>query len=460
MADFTLPGESGYEGLTLRLAKKWGADVIRDSDGTKLSDELLNAGYDIYSTICIIREHNEWAGQHPGHLQQSFLMTPPAAATGTILDIRLMDAFFNQQFHVNEEDDSLALWQVYDRTRSTEVPRSAWAYRDGCVHIRDAIPFHRYTVNFLAWRIWEEISMYNHVTNSWDAEHLVPLDPRQAEVQAYLLQWLDDWCREHPHTNVVRFTSLFYNFAWMWGARTENRSLFTDWASYDFTVSPLAMRLFEQQYGYAITSEDFINQGKLQVTHMPPTKAKRDWMEFIQQFVLEFGKQLVDKVHEYGKKAYVFYDDSWVGLEPYGPYFQQYGFDGLIKCVFSGYEARLCAEASGVQIHELRLHPYLFPTGLGGAPTFAPGGNPTADAQRYWVNVRRALMRKPVDRIGLGGYLHLTEEYPDFVEYIAQITREFAAIKALGSARRAARQGRGAARLGKAALLDAVRAFS
>ena len=31
---FTLTGEAGYEKLTLELAKKWGADVIRDSDGT------------------------------------------------------------------------------------------------------------------------------------------------------------------------------------------------------------------------------------------------------------------------------------------------------------------------------------------------------------------------------------------------------------------------------------------
>ena len=44
---FTLPGEAGYEDLTLKLAKKWGADVIRDSDGTVLSDDILNAGYDI-----------------------------------------------------------------------------------------------------------------------------------------------------------------------------------------------------------------------------------------------------------------------------------------------------------------------------------------------------------------------------------------------------------------------------
>ena len=45
---FTLPGESGYEELTLKMAEKWGADVIRDSDGTVLSDEITHAGYGIY----------------------------------------------------------------------------------------------------------------------------------------------------------------------------------------------------------------------------------------------------------------------------------------------------------------------------------------------------------------------------------------------------------------------------
>ena len=39
--DFTLPGEAGYEQLTLRLAQKWGADTIRDSDGTRLSPEIV-----------------------------------------------------------------------------------------------------------------------------------------------------------------------------------------------------------------------------------------------------------------------------------------------------------------------------------------------------------------------------------------------------------------------------------
>ena len=51
--------------------------------------------------------------------------------------------------------------------------------------------------------------------------------------------------------------------------------------------------------------------------------------------------------------------------------------------------------------HEIRLHPYLFPVGLGGKPTFTEGGNPEKDVMEYWVSVRRALMRQSVERIGL-----------------------------------------------------------
>lgn len=118
---FTLPGESGYEKLTLKMAEKWGADVIRDSDGTVLSDEILNAGYGIYSTICIIRDHNEWAKKNMDKLQQTFLMTQPVVADSDTLTIELMKDFFAEQFSINESEDSLKYWQVYDRTTDTLV---------------------------------------------------------------------------------------------------------------------------------------------------------------------------------------------------------------------------------------------------------------------------------------------------------------------------------------------------
>ena len=428
---FTLPGEAGYEQLTLKMAEKWGADVIRDSDGTKLSDDIRKAGYGIYSTICLIRADNEWAKKNQDKLQQNFLMSEPVIAQGSEVEINLLKGYFTEQFRVNTGEESVAYWQVFDRTEGTEIPRENWRLDpdQGTVVIQKAVPWHTYTVNFLAIRLWEEISMYNHITNDWgDKEHLMAVDPRYPETQANMREWLKNWCEANPDTTVVRFTSMFYNFAWFWKDTKGCRDAFSDWGSYAMTTTPLALKLFEKEKGYALTSEDFVNGGLYTSTHNVPTRRYLDWMDFINEFVVSFGKELIDLVHSYGKKAYVFYDDSWIGVEPYGKRFSQFGFDGIIKCVFNGFEARLCANVPGVT-HELRFHPYLFPTGLTGEPTFAPGGNPKLDASRYWVNVRRALLRQPVDRIGLGGYLHLVEPFPDFMDYIADVADEFRLLK-------------------------------
>ncbi len=432
---FTLPGEAGYEKLTLKLADRWGADVIRDSDGTKLSQEIIDAGYGIYSTVCIIRDHNEWAKQNKDKLQQTFLKSKSQMATDCKLSIVLLDGYYLDQFELNDSDSGMKYWQVYDRTENKELDQSLWSYdkHTGIVIIEHVKKWHQYSVNFLAYRIWEEISMYNHVTNGWNKEHSMPIDPRYKETQDYLLNWMRQWCEAHKETTVVRFTSLFYNFVWIWGANEQRKNIFTDWGSYDFTVSDLALDDFEKEYGYRLTAEDFINQGKLHASHMPPDKKKRDWMSFTNAFVISFGRQLIDIVHSYQKKAYVFYDDSWVGMEPYNGNFKEFGFDGIIKCVFNGYEERLCADVP-VETHEIRLHPYLFPTGLGNNPTFSKGGTPTFDAMDYWIKVRRALIRKPVERIGLGGYLHLLEEYPDFVDYIETLSDQFRDVAALHQA--------------------------
>lgn len=307
---FTLPGESGYEELTLNLAERWGADVIRDSDGTALSSEITEAGFGIYSTICLIRDHNEWASAHKDQLQQTFLVTEPRLAISQEepFYISLMEDFYEDQFTINDSPESLGYWQVYDRTENKEIVKSAWTYDTytGRVKLIEFQPFHQYTVSFFAYRIWEEISMYNHVTNQWDKEHLMPLDPRHMETREYLYGWLKTWCEEHPATTVVRFTSLFYNFVWIWGSSERKRNIFSDWGSYDFTVSPRALMEFEQEYGYALTAEDFINQGKFHVTHMSPGKRQLDYMAFVNRFVVNYGKRLVELVHSYEKRLMYF----------------------------------------------------------------------------------------------------------------------------------------------------------
>ncbi len=432
---FTLPGEAGYEELTLRMAEKWGADIIRDCDGTKLSPEITQAGYGIYSTLCIIREDNAWAKAHPEFLQQNFLMTNPVIAKSDSVKISLLDGYFKEQFTVNKADDPKEFWEVFDRTTGKKVDGEDWSFdaADDSVTVRNVVPYHRYTVNFLAVRIWEEISMYNHVTNNWTKEHVRAIDPVYPEVMEHFKEWLTAWCKSNPDTTVVRFTSMFYNFAWFWSDNKACRDRFSDWGSYDFTANPSHLRAFEKKTGVKMTSEDFVNGGEYNATHNVPSKKYRMWMDYINEFVVEKGRELIDIVHSFGKKAYVFYDDSWIGVEPYSPRFKDFGFDGLIKCVFNGFEARMCAGAKGVKTHELRFHPYLFPTGLTGEPTFAPGGHPEIDAGKYWIQVRRALLRNPVDRIGLGGYLHLTEESPAFCDYMAKVADEFRFLKKLNT---------------------------
>jgi len=433
--DFTLPGEAGHEQLTLRLAERWGADTIRDSDGTRLSPEILHSGYAIYSTICLVRSIQPWAREHRDQLQQSFLMSFPIVATRATTPVTLLAGYYAEQFAVNWDAGSRRWWQVFDRTTGQEVPKSRWSASPGrgAVTIRGTEPGHRYTVNFLALRLWEEISMYNHLTNQWGGrEHLAAVDPMQPAVQQQLLAFLDRWLGEHPETRIVRFTSMFYNFSWFWGAdHARLRDVYSDWGDYAMTVSPLALQRFRKASGYRLTSEDFVNGGLYNSTHNAPSRRYRDYMAFIHDFVIGFGRRCVERVHRQGKLAYVFYDDHWIGVEPNSPRFAEFGFDGLIKCVFNAFEVRLCAHARGVRTHELRLHPYLFPTGLKGEPTFKEGGDPTRDAGIFWNDVRRGVVRAPIDRIGLGGYLSLSEPFPDFQDYIGALAREFRLLKSL-----------------------------
>lgn len=430
---FTLPGEAGYEKLTLDLAKKWGADTIRDSDGTQLSAEIIQSGYDIYSTVCLVRSIQPWARDNPTKLQQNFLMSFPVIAAKAQVTIKLLDGYFTEQFAVNGHDNPKKWWQVFDRTTGEIVPKKNWNFdpKKETVRITETVPGHKYTVNFLAFRIWEEISMYNHITNNWgDREHLAAVDPMHPQTQKEILKFLDGWLTDHPDTTVVRFTSMFYNFTWFWGSDPKTlRDVYTDWGDYAMTVSPRALTLFAKKYGYSLTSEDFVNGGRYNSTQNPPSRRYRDYMDFIHDFVIEFGRKCIDLTHKHGKKAFVFYDDHWIGVEPSSPRFYELGFDGLIKCVFNAFEVRLCAHSTGVKTHELRLHPYLFPTGLKGEPTFKEGGNPTLDAKKFWIDARRGILRAPIDRIGLGGYLSLVNPFPDFQDYIAQLANEFRLIK-------------------------------
>jgi 1,3-beta-galactosyl-N-acetylhexosamine phosphorylase len=427
---FTLPSQEGMDKETLMLASKWGADAIRDSDGTQLSDDLLDLGLDVYSTLCLIRLDQDWARKHPEALQQMVLCTERITCKGEgPLSVYLLEQYFDQQFQVNWKSDPAKYWEVIDRTSGEVVSADQWKTDAdaGTVVLSNPLPFHEYTVSFLAYQVWETTSMYNHLTNDWgDRPHQMPVDPRHPQTRAHLETLLQEWIDRHPRTAVVRFTSMAYQFSVMRGA--SSKRLYRDWAGYHGTVSPLAFDVFEATYGYRIRPETFVQAGYRSHTDAVPDKAYLDWIRFTEDFLMDLVKSWVDRVHANGKKAYFFYCDHYIGMEPYRERFHELGLDGVISPVIDGPEYRKNADCTENMVREVRMYPYFFPT-EGERPVFAEGGDPVKECRYRWQHVRRALLRNCVDRIGYGGYLDLAMQYPEFLDTVEEVAREFRFIK-------------------------------
>ena len=284
--------------------------------------------------------------------------------------------------------------------------------------IPHAEPFHEYTVSFLVYAIWDPTQMYNHITNNWgDKPHEIPFDVRQDASGAFAKEYLVQWLKDNPDTDVVRFTTFFYHFTLVFGSDAKEK--FVDWFGYGATVSVKALEEFEKEYGYSLRPEDIVDNGYYNSTFRVPTRQYRDYMDFIQRFVAGKARELVGLVHEAGREAMMFLGDNWIGTEPYGRYFPEIGLDAVVGSVGGGATLRLISDIPGVKYTEGRFLPYFFPD------TFYQGNNPVPEAVENWLCARRALMRRPVDRIGYGGYLSLAYKFPGFVDYIEKVTDEF-----------------------------------
>ena len=331
-----------------------------------------------------------------------------------------MKHYYEKQLKVNTIDDISRWWEVIDRTSGDIIPYGQWLYEEECgeVVIQEAIPFHAYTVSFLAFVIWDPVHMYNAITNDWkDEEHQMTYDVRQPKTQAYVLAKLRSWCKEHPEVDVIRYTTFFHQFTLMFNEEAKEK--FVDWFGYSASVSPYILEQFEKEVGYKFRPEYIISQGYHNSTFCVPTKEYKDFMNFQMREVAELVKQFVDITHEEGKEAMMFLGDHWIGTEPFGPYFKDLGIDAVVGSVGNGTTLRLISDIPGVKYTEGRFLPYFFPD------VFCEGGDPIQEAKVNWVTARRAILRSPLDRIGYGGYLKLALQFPDFVEYITHVCDEF-----------------------------------
>lgn len=419
----TLPSESGFLEETRKMIGRWGADALRDSDGTKLDDDVKKLDVKIYTTYFVARGHNEFAKEHMDECQQLYLMSRHNTAAGERLAISFMEGYYQEQVIPDYLHDPKKWWEVMDRTIQEIVPEQDWEVDTGKhqVILKNAKPFHEYTVSFLAYAVWDPTQMYNHITNDWgDKPHEIPFDVRHSQAGTFAKEYLIRWLKENPDTDVVRFTTFFYHFTLVFNDQAKEK--FVDWFGYGATVSVKALEEFEREYGYRLRPEDIVDNGYYNSTFRVPTGRYLDYMDFIQRFVAKKAKELVEIVHGAGREAMMFLGDNWIGTEPYGKYFGDIGLDAVVGSVGGGVSLRLISEIPHVKYTEGRFLPYFFPD------TFYEGNDPVPEAMKNWVTARRAIMRKPVDRIGYGGYLSLAYKFPGFVDYIEKVTDEFRQI--------------------------------
>ena len=159
--------------------------------------------------------------------------------------------------------------------------------------VHDAIPFHEYTVSFLAYIIWDPVHMYNAVTNNWkNFEHQITFDVRQPKTHKYSMERLRNYCAAHPYVNVIRYTTFFHQFTLMFDEL--KREKYVDWYGYSASVSPYILEQFEKEAGYVFRPEYIIDQGYYNNQYRVPSKEFKDFQAFQRREVARLAKEMVD----------------------------------------------------------------------------------------------------------------------------------------------------------------------
>ena len=417
----TIPTDESFVEGTKEIMQKWGADAVRDCDGTKLPTNAKELGK-VYNTYFIVRGDNEWGRKHPEEAQRIFLLSERVLATENSVKIPFMTGFLRDQF--DPDYTEIERWQVYDRTTGELLSRDAWKVNEKKheITIPKAKRMHEYTVSFMARVTWHPVQVYNYITNNWTCEKQLTYDPAYPATKEYIKKHMREWCESNPDTDVVRFTTFLYQFTLIFNEQGKEKNV--EWFGYAQTANPVLIDAFAKESGIQLTAEDFIDNGYYNNAFRSPTDKFRKWQDFIARFVSKTVRVLVDICHEYGKEAMMFLGDDWIGAEPYGKYFKDINLDAVVGSVGGGVTVRMLSEIPQVKYREGRFLPYFFPD------TFFEGNEQGAvdELNKNWLTARRALMRKPLDRMGFGGYLSLAAKFPQFVDRVTEVCNEFRTI--------------------------------
>lgn len=411
----TIPTDDSFVEGTKEIAELWGADAVRDCDGTTMPKNAKELAEKVYNTYFVVRGDNDWGRKHPEEAPRAFLSSIKVTPNTDEVSIDVQKGYHPDQ--VKPDIENIKYWQVFDLTTGEEI--KDFSISGNIVKIVKIPAFHEYVVYFLARITWHPTQVYNWITNNWTCEKQLIYDPAYPHTAEYIKEYMQKWLDEHQDTNVVRFTTFLYNFSLFFNE--EGKEKFVDWFGYGLACSPALLERFKKEYGYELKAKDFVDGGCFNSPFRVPSKQFLDYMGFLQRFVTSTMRGLVDIVHKNNREAMMFLGDDWIGSEPYGQYFKDMNLDSVVGSVGGGVTVRMLAEIPYVKIHEGRFLPYFFPD------TFFDGNEENAinELNKNWRTARRALLKSPLDRMGFGGYLSLATKFPRFISRVGEICDEF-----------------------------------
>lgn len=205
----TIPTDADFIEGTKKFIELWGADAVRDCDGTELPSCASELVEKVYKTYFLARGDNDFAYSHYEYLQNVALISEINTAIENVLIINLLKGYYGKQLAVNETEPK-KYWQVYDRSINKEINNWHYDSETKSVIIENVEYMHEYTVSFFAKCLWDPTQIYNYMANGWTTRKDRDINPVFPEVIDKMKENLLKWISENTQVNVIRFTTFFY----------------------------------------------------------------------------------------------------------------------------------------------------------------------------------------------------------------------------------------------------------
>ena len=408
----TIPTDVDVVPETLEILERWGADAIRDCDGTDYPEAAQERGRQGVLHLLHHPKGQRLGQGKPGRgaavLHHDRLSIPPARRAA----VHPPDEGHQPGADAGEYPGrhQALVGGRWTAPPASVVPPQDWRYDEESGSVVLDMPvarFHEYTVSFLAYLIWDPVHMYNAVTNGWkDFEHQITFDVRQPKTHKYTMERLRKFIAEHPYVNVIRYTTFFHQFTLVFDEL--KREKYVDWYGYSACVSPLYPGAVRAG-GWATSSAP--SSSSTRATTTTSTGCPQQGIQGLSGLPAPRGGQAGQGDGGHHPRAGQGGHD--VPGRPLDRHRAVHGRSSRPLAWMPWWAAwatartlRLISDIPGVKYTEGRFLPYFFPD------TFHEGGDPVREAKENWVTARRAILRKPIDRIGYGGYLKLACAVP------------------------------------------------